>query len=91
MPTPRYCAEEFSRRGHDWYERKIRAQVDTPENFGKRLIINIETGEYEMGSDAITPTDRLLAKDPEAQLFGMKIGFPAAAKRGGAWPSSLKK
>jgi hypothetical protein len=91
MPIPRYSSEEFARRGKEWYERKIRQEVDKPENFGKRLIINIETGEYEMDDDSLAATYRLLARDPDAQLFGMKIGFPAASKRGGSWPVTVKR
>ena len=80
---PRYTPQETARRGEEWFEHTIRLEVDKPENFGKRLIINIETGEYEMDDEAIDATHRLLAKDPDAQLYGMKIGFPAASKRGG--------
>jgi len=91
MPVPRYNSEEFARRARGWYERGIRTKVDTPENFGKRLIINIETGEYEMDDDSLAATERLLDRDPDAQLYGMKIGFPAASKRGGSWPAATRK
>lgn len=91
MPIPRYTTQETVRRGEEWFERAIRQEVDKPENFGKRLIINIETGEYEMDDDSLVATHRLLAKDPDAQLYGMKIGFPAASKRGGSWPATVKK
>lgn len=78
-------------RGREWYERQIRQTVETPDNFGRRLIINIESGEYEVDDDSLAATHRLLARNPDAQLFGMKIGFPAASKRGGSWPATVKK
>lgn len=84
MPIPRYPLEEFSRRGLEWYETVIRPQVEDG-NFGKRLIIDIETGEYEMSDDDREATMRILSRKPDAQLFGMRIGYPAMSKRGGAW------
>ena len=90
MPTPRYSPEETVRRGKEWYDREIRPKVEA-DNFGKRLIINIETGEYEIDEDSLVATRRLLARDPDAQLYGMRIGFPAAAKMGGGWPRATKK
>lgn len=90
MQTHRYSLEEAVRRGKEWYERQIRAQVEA-DNFGRKLIINIETGEYEIDDDSLAATHRTLAKDPDAQLYGMRIGFPAAAKMGGGWPRNTKK
>nr|CAA9297805.1 hypothetical protein AVDCRST_MAG63-4930 [uncultured Armatimonadetes bacterium] len=87
MPVQRYTPRETARRGKEWYQRDIRSRVDIAENFGKMLIINVDTGEYEMNDDDLTATHRLLDKDPEAQLYGMRIGYPAAVKMGGAWPS----
>ena len=40
MPHPRFSGEEIVRRGEEWYERAIRAQVETEENIGK--IVSIE-------------------------------------------------
>ena len=91
MPVPRYAAKEMACRAREWFDREIRQKVDTEDNYGKRLIINIETGEYEVDDDSLAATHRLLAKDPDAQLYGMKIGFPAASKRGGSWPVAAKR
>lgn len=91
MPVPRYTPQETVRRGKEWYENTIRPALDLTRNFGKRLIINIETGDYEVDDDSLAATHRLLAKDPDAQLYGMKVGFPAASKRGGSWPASVKR
>ncbi|MEY3332007.1 MAG: hypothetical protein RLZZ176_307 [Cyanobacteriota bacterium] len=39
-------SEEVAKRAKELYENGIRQQVDTEENIGKMIIIDIETGEY---------------------------------------------
>ena len=85
MGHPRFSGEEASRRGREWYERSIRQQIDEQANQGKPLIIDIETGEFEMGEDSLAISERLLAKHPGAALYGMRIGYPTFAKAGGGW------
>jgi hypothetical protein len=50
MPRLQDTGEEIARRGKKLYERTIRAQVE-PEHKGKLLVLNLETGEYEMDAD----------------------------------------
>ena len=47
MGHPRYTKEEIAARGQAIYEQRIRAKVE-PEHIGKFLIIDIETGDYEL-------------------------------------------
>lgn len=54
------------------YEQKIRAIVDAPENSGKMLVINVETGEYEMDDDVVA-VKRAKARVGDADLFAMRI------------------
>jgi len=83
MPHPRLSSEEIARRGKDLYERVIRAQVETMENIGKIISINIETGEYEIGDDLVVTSRKLQAKQPDAALWGERIGFNAVYAVGG--------
>jgi hypothetical protein len=87
MGHPRYRKEEIVRRGQEWYEKQIRAQVE-PGNEGKALVIDIETGEYEMDDDGLAAAHRAHAKHPDAALYAMRIGYPAYAKIGGGWGST---
>jgi hypothetical protein len=84
MGHPRYSTEEIVRRGEERYEQEIRPRVEEG-NKGKILIIDIETGEYEIDDDQLSAAHRALAKHPGAALFGMRIGFPALGKIGGGW------
>jgi hypothetical protein len=84
MGHPRYTKEEIAQRGKEWYERGIRAKVEEG-NTGKILLIDIETGDYEIDDDQVAAAHRLLAKHPDAALYGMRVGYPSLGKIGGGW------
>ena len=84
MPHLRFSAEEVQRRAEEIYERDLRKQVETGENIGKVLVIDIETGDYEMDADEIAATHRALAKHPGAALWALRIGYDAMHALGGA-------
>ena len=60
-PKPRYSKAEFARRGDEIYDRDISPHAG-PADEGKFVVINIETGEYEVGRDELVASDRLLAR-----------------------------
>ncbi len=82
MPYAKYSPEEVATRGEAVYEQQIRAKVEA-ENKGKFLVVDIETGEYEIDEDDLSATKRALAKRPEAVLYGLRIGHPTAYRLGG--------
>ena len=69
----RYSKEEMARRGEELYESGIRQRVEA-ENKGKIIAIDIETGEFEIGETVIAATDRLFARCPDAQPWGIRVG-----------------
>jgi len=75
--------EEVVRRGKELYERSIRTQVETEENIGRVLVIDVETGEYEIADKNIHAADVLHAKHPNAQLYGIRIGYRSMESFGG--------
>ena len=42
-----HSAEEIGRRGQEIYETKLRSRVETEENIGKIISIDVDTGDYE--------------------------------------------
>jgi len=82
-----YSPEEVARRGEEIYER-LRPMLEK-ENHGKVLVIDIVTGAYEMDSDHRRAVERAKARHPDALLYGLRIGYPALSKRGGAWPAGI--
>jgi len=80
LQKPRLSKEEFSRRGHELFER-IRPQVEAG-NRGKVVAIDVESGDYEIAADTIAASDRLLARNPSAQTWFERIGYPALHRFG---------
>lgn len=76
-------SEEVAKRANQLYESTIRQKVETEENIGKMVIINIETGDYEVDENGIQVAHNLYAKHPYARLFGIRIGYNVAASFGG--------
>ncbi len=84
MGHPRFSSERIGRLGKELYERNIRASVETDENTGKLVSIDIETGDYEIGEDrSLDPARRLLAKHPGAAICTLRIGYNAMYALGG--------
>ena len=79
---PRYSKEEFARRGTAIYEQQIRPLVEAG-NDGKIVAVDIDTGTYEMAEDILTATERLIARDPDAQIWIVRIGHRGVHRFGG--------
>ena len=71
----RYSKEEFARRGNEIYERDIRPQVEA-DNQGKIVVVDIETGDWEMDEDEVAAAKRLQAINPDAQIWMVRVGLP---------------
>ncbi len=83
MSKPKFSDEEITQRGREIYDSSIRSQVETPENIGKVVSINVETGEYEIGDDLLVISLQLQVKQADAALWTEKIGFNAVYAVGG--------
>ncbi len=78
---PRYSKAEFTRRGTELYEQKIRPLVGAG-NRGRYVVIDIETGDYELGDDPLILAQSIIAKRPDAQLWCVRIDHRAVATFG---------
>jgi hypothetical protein len=76
-------AVDVARRGDEIYERDIRARVE-PEYDGKFLVLDIESGDYEIDSNEMEATRRSKAKHPDGVRYLLRVGYPAAYFFGGA-------
>ena len=84
MSFSKFSDEEITQRGKELYHSQIRSQVETPENIGKIVSINIETGEYEIGDDLIITSMKLRKNNSKAALWSERIGFNAVYAVGGS-------
>ena len=72
---------EIARRGEALYEQSLKPLVEQ-KHFGEYLVVDIETGDYELGPDYIQPTEKLLAKRSDAPLYALRIGYRAIGRIG---------
>ena len=76
-----YTPQEVESKGEAIYVRQIRDKL-SPKHKGEFLVIDIETGEYEVNADDLVATKRLLTNCPDAVIYGLWIGFPTAYRIG---------
>ncbi len=74
---------EVARRAKHLYESIIRQQVEMEGNIGKMVIIDIETGDYEVDETGLKAARNLSKKNSNARLFGIRIGYNVAVSFGG--------
>ena len=74
--------DEHTEKGMSIYREKIRPLV-YPEQKGRMLVIDPESGDYEIADSAIVAADRLRERRPDTLFFGMKIGYKASISFGG--------
>ena len=81
MGQPRYSKEEVATRARAIYDQQIRAKVE-PQHVGKFLVIDVESGDYEIDSDDVAAMKRAAQKHPADALYGMRIGYPTMGRIG---------
>jgi hypothetical protein len=79
---PRSSKEECARRGEEVFEREIRPQVAGRDK-NEFVLIDIETGAYEVDGDKLAASKRLRAGVPGAQVWGRRVGSRYSARFGG--------
>ena len=73
---PDRLAEE-ARRGQAAFEQHVRPRL-RPEDEGKFVAIDVQTGDYEIDADDYAATGRLLARLPAARVWLMRAGQATA-------------
>jgi hypothetical protein len=78
---PRYTTDEIVARGEALYNQQIRPQVEQ-EHYGKFLVLDIETGDYEIDRDSYAAYERAAARRPDGPFYLLRVGFPTAVTLG---------
>ncbi len=86
MP-PRRPREVAARLGKEIYERDIRHLVET-DHQGEVVAIDVDSGSYALGKNAIVASEGLRDQRPDAQIWLMRVGHRALYHFGG---SSLRR
>jgi hypothetical protein len=73
MGRPRVPEEEIVPLGEEIYERGVRPKLG-PEHEGKFVVLDVTTGEYAIADDDLEASDLVLERNPEAILYGLRVG-----------------
>jgi len=80
-PRPRSRKEDLARRGEEIFERDIRHRLGAAraEDF---VLIDTDSGDYEIDAAEIRALHRLLSRRPDAQTWMRRIGSRSAYRLG---------
>lgn len=80
MPYSDDPSDAIITRGEEIYQQ-YREELES-QHKGKIFVVDIETGNYEIADEDLVATERLLAKNPDAVTYGLRIGFGPIYKLG---------
>ena len=75
--------EEVARLGKEIYERDIRHVVET-DHQGEVVAIDVDSGSYALGRNAIDASESLRDRHPDAHVWLMRVGHRALYHFGGS-------
>jgi hypothetical protein len=83
VPTakPIRSLDELARLGGDIFDRQVRPAL-RPEDDGKFVAVDVETGDYEIDEDDYAVVTRLLSRKPAADIWLMRAGYPTTYRIG---------
>ena len=81
MPHPRFSSDEIADRGQALFEKKIRRTL-APADRGKFLVLDVETGEYELDVDELAAMKRARLKRPDGAFYVLRVGHRTAYRLG---------
>ena len=73
---------ETARLGKEIYERDIRRLVEA-DHQGEVVAIDVDSGSYALGKNAIVASDDLRDRHPDARVWLMRVGHRALYHFGG--------
>ena len=79
MADRELTAEEIAERGEAIYERDLRPLVEEAHR-NRFLVLDIDSGDYEIDDDDLKASDRLLLRRPHGLSYGLRIGHRTAYK-----------
>lgn len=80
-PSGKPSVDEIVERGERIYRERLRDVLE-PEQNGKFVVIDVESGEYDVGDNCRAVSDRVAAKHPGAPLYAGRVGFPTTYRVG---------
>lgn len=75
-PAQAPAVQDSMERSWELYYQ-IRSQIETPENIGKLILFDLNSGDYEIADDQLGFAAGALVRQrhPDAKVFCMRIGY----------------
>jgi hypothetical protein len=81
MPTTKRTPDELAALGRDIFDRQVRPTL-RPEDDGKLVAIDVDSGDYELDVDDHAAVMRLRSRRPAGDIWLMRAGFPTTTRIG---------
>jgi len=81
MSDPRLSSDAIAEQGQAIYDRDIRDLLDAGDR-GKFLVLDVESGDYELDADEIAAVKRARTKHPGAAFYILRVGRSAVYRLG---------
>ena len=78
MAMDQEAAKAFVEKGQKIYEETIKPLIDPEQQRGKFVVIDVESGDYEIDKRDAVATRRLLDRRPGAYTYAVRVGRPTA-------------
>lgn len=69
--------DKVAERGEALYNERLKGKL-TPNDRGKFVAIDIETGSIEIDEKDLDAIKRVRARNPNAVLYLLRVGYPSA-------------
>jgi hypothetical protein len=83
VPVDQKAAKAIADRGEKIYAENIKPHIDIEKEKGKFVVIDVDTGDYEIDRRDAAATRRLVDRHPDAVTYAVRIGRPTAYRMGG--------
>jgi len=82
VDTSPAALNELDQRAQAIYDQ-IRSQIENRANIGKIIVIDVDSGDYEIDDRGIEASRRLRNRHPHGNLYALRIGYTAVEVLGG--------
>ena len=78
MSIDQEAAKAIATKGEKIYLETIKPHIDLGQERGKFIVIDVDTGDYEIDKRDAAATKRLHERRPSAVTYAVRVGRPAA-------------
>lgn len=73
--------EQWMRHGEEIFEREVRSKLEgqNPDDY---LLIDVDSGDFEVDADELAASERLRARRPQAVIYFRRVGSRVSRRFG---------